>query len=52
MPSYTTLTLENSRQMTLHEFYDLGIQKPAAAIRLEWERGYNKIMKYLGEKDE
>lgn len=43
-----TLTKENSRQTTLHEFCDLGIPKTIEIKRKEWEMGYNKIMK--GEK--
>ena len=42
------MTLENSRQTTLHEFCDLGIPKPLNAIVEEWRKGYAKILK--GEK--
>lgn len=43
-----TLTIENSRQTTLHEFCDLGIPKSIHALALDWQKGYAKIMK--GEK--
>tara|TARA_B100000902_G_C26635831_1_gene586710 strand:- start:183 stop:338 length:156 start_codon:yes stop_codon:yes gene_type:complete len=42
------MTLENSRQTTLHEFCDLGIPKSIHVVAEEWRRGYAKIMK--GEK--
>ena len=38
-----TLTIENSRQTTLHEFCDLGIPKPIHAVALDWQKGYAKI---------
>lgn len=43
-----TLTTENSRQTTLHEFCDLGIPKPLHAQALDWQQGFAKIMR--GEK--
>ena len=43
-----TLTKKNSRQTTLHEFCDLGIPKPMAVKKFEWEQGFKKIMR--GEK--
>jgi hypothetical protein len=43
-----TLTIENSRQTTLHEFCDLGIPKPLEVRKREWEEGFHKIMR--GEK--
>ncbi len=42
------MTLENSRQTTLHEFCDLGIPKPIHVVAEEWRKGYAKILK--GEK--
>lgn len=40
-----TLTTENSRQTTLHEFCDLGIPKPIDVVALEWKKGYAEMMK-------
>lgn len=45
------LTLENSRQTTLHEFFDLGIPKPTHVVAEEWRKGYAKILKKMDDEE-
>jgi hypothetical protein len=47
MPCRRTPTLENSRQTTLWEFCDLGIDKTSEVVLREWEESNNRAM--LGE---
>jgi hypothetical protein len=44
MPWRRTPTLENSRQTTLWEFCDLGIDQPREVILREWQESNDKVM--------
>ena len=46
------MTLKNSRQTTLHEFCDLGIEKPSHVIAEQWRKGYAKKLKQENVLDE
>jgi hypothetical protein len=45
MPLRRTPTLENSRQTTLWEFCDLGIDKPREVILREWQESNARAMR-------